>query len=160
MADAFDYSSSQMKQELGAMKICILICLLLILAGCSKPQVKDTQKETSSPPPAQPVEKTADAISRSATDTPESIVRKIFPNAPKTVRSIDCFRSFPRGISMYAVVDKCGRPDGEFGSGIGYFRYHLNDGSWVYMRWTDINHIQEIEHVDKSGKRASLLREP
>ena len=142
------------------MKMCILICLSLILAGCSEPQVKDAQKEASSPPPAQPVEKTADAIPPSATDTPESIVRKIFPNAPETARSIDCFRSFPRGISMYAVVDKCGRPDEEFGSGIGYFRYDLNDGSRVYIRWTDINHIQQIENVEKSGKTTSLLREP
>jgi hypothetical protein len=149
-----------MKQELSAMKMCILICLSLILAGCSKPQVKDTQKEASSPPPALPVEKTADTVPPSATDTPESIVRKIFPNARETVRSIDCFRSFPRGVSMNAVVDKCGRPDGEYGSGIGYFIYHLNDGSTVNIRWTDINHIQEMEHVNKSRKRTSLLREP
>jgi PBP1b-binding outer membrane lipoprotein LpoB len=149
-----------MSLGVNAMKLRLVICLSLILAGCRKPDTKNTQQATPAPTPTQTVEKTVENLPPPAANTPSSIVKELFPNATKTVRHIGCFRSFARGISMYAVVDKCGRPDQEMGSGIGIFIYHLEDKSTVTIRYTDINHIQDIEHVDKSGKTTSLLVKP
>jgi hypothetical protein len=142
------------------MKMWLLICFSLILVGCTKPEVKNAQQLAPPPPPAQVSEQSAETFAHPAAITPSSIVKELFPRAPKTVRRVGCFRSFPRGISMFAVVDKCGRPDEEMGSGVGIFIYHLADKSTVAIRYTNINHIQDIEHVEKSGKTTSLLREP
>jgi hypothetical protein len=42
---------------------------------------------------------------------------------------------------MYAVVQKCGRPDEEIGSGMYVFVYHLRDGSMVTISTPDLAKI-------------------
>jgi hypothetical protein len=51
-------------------------------------------------------------------DTPESIAKAMFPDALDNTHDIQCFRSLTFKMSINEVVQKCGRPDGEFGSGI------------------------------------------
>jgi hypothetical protein len=138
------------------MRAPLFILLSVMLAACDKSHEKTTQP-ASLPQPGPPQNGTEKLPLSSAASTPESIPKEIFPEAPKTVRKVDCFRSFVVGTSMYAVVQKCGRPDRELGSGIGYFVYDLDDGTFVSIRWTDINHVIDIRHSDKSGKSSSLL---
>jgi hypothetical protein len=141
------------------MKRLMLLYFSVIFVGCSRSDVKNAQQAPSSPLAVQPLQRTVDAFPHPPTATPASIAKELFPTAPKTVRHLHCFRSFPRGISMYAVVNKCGRPDEEIGSGLGYFIYHLEDRSTVIIRYSEINHIEDIEHVDNSGKASSLIVE-
>ena|SRR5215467_5577551 len=139
------------------MKVLIIACLSIALTGCSTSHDKAAQQPVTSSQPAQAQSNTEKTNPSLGASTPASIPKEIFPEAPKTVRSVDCFRSFVQGVSMYAVVQKCGRPDRELGSGIGYFVYDLDDGTSVWIRWTDINHISDISHSYKSGKSSSLL---
>jgi hypothetical protein len=88
--------------------------------------------------------------------TPESIAKAIFPNAPNKVQSIDCFRSLPPEISLYAVVQKCGGPDEEVGSGIYIFVWHMPDGSSVSIGTPYLDKIGDVRITDTSGKTSSL----
>ena len=63
--------------------------------------------------------------------TPQSMLEQMFPNAPKKADTVDCFRSLTPNMSIYMVVEKCGRADEETGSGLYIFVWHLRDGSTV-----------------------------
>ena len=88
----------------------------------------------------------------------EAMMKEMFPNAPETARKVECFRGFSEGISMHAIVAKCGRPDGDPCSGVGCFFYDLEDGSRIWIFYSSSpTHIRTLEHVQKSGKSVSLL---
>ena len=89
--------------------------------------------------------------------TPQSIVQQMFPNAPKKADSIQCFRALRPKMSIYMVVEKCGRPDEEVGSGISIFVYHLRDGSTVAIGTPYLDRIDYVNYTDASGNRTSLL---
>ena len=89
--------------------------------------------------------------------TPQSIVQEMFPNAPKKAKNGEYFRSFTPRMSIYMVVEKCGRPDEEIGSGLYIFVYHLQDGSTVAIGTSSLNKIDHVAYTDSSGKSASLL---
>jgi hypothetical protein len=59
----------------------------------------------------------------------QDVARTMFPNAPEKTQNVSCFRSLKRGMSIDAVVQKCGRPDEEVGSGIYIFVWDFMDGS-------------------------------
>jgi hypothetical protein len=80
-----------------------------------------------------------------------------FPHAPKTARDAKCFQSLHGDISMYTVVDKCGRPDTGGGTEMGFFEYRMADGSKVTIHWTDMIHIRDIVQSDKSGNSKALF---
>lgn len=80
----------------------------------------------------------------------------MFPGAPKTRRDMDCFQAFHAGISVYSIVDKCGRPDTGGGTSVGFFEYRLDDGSMITIHWTDMQHILDMVHSDKFGKTKTL----
>jgi len=80
-----------------------------------------------------------------------------FPHAPETARDAKCFQSLHGDISMYTVVDKCGRPDSGGGTEIGFYEYRMADGSTVTIHWTDMIHIGDIVQSEKSGKTKSLF---
>ncbi len=61
-------------------------------------------------------------------------------------------------MSMYLVVQKCGRPDEEVGSGLYVFVYHLQDGSNVSVSTPYLTRIDYVSYTDASGKASSLLR--
>jgi hypothetical protein len=81
----------------------------------------------------------------------------MFPNAPEKAQSVKCFRALKPEISMNVVVQKCGRPDEELGSGIYIFVWHLADGSRVSIGTPYLEKIGDIGYTDASGKRSSLL---
>jgi len=81
----------------------------------------------------------------------------MFPNAPQKTQSVECFRSLTPEMSIYLVVQKCGRPDEEVGSGIAIFRYHLRDGSTVAISAMYLPKIDGVIYTDPSGKRSSIL---
>jgi hypothetical protein len=60
-------------------------------------------------------------------------------------------------MSMYLVVQKCGRPDEEIGSGLYVFVYHLRDGSKILISTPYLTRIDQVGFTDPSGKTSSLL---
>jgi len=77
-------------------------------------------------------------LPRYMTDIPQPIPEQIKPlDAPKTVRNVECFRSFIDTSTMIDVVRKCGIPDEHQGSGIYIFLYDMDDGSLVAIGTAD-----------------------
>jgi hypothetical protein len=60
-------------------------------------------------------------------------------------------------MSMNTVVEKCGRPDEELGSGIYIFVWHLADGSTISIGTPYLDRIADVRFTDASGKTSSLL---
>jgi len=90
--------------------------------------------------------------------TPQSIVKDMFPDAPEKAQSIACFRSVTPEMSIYEIVQKCGRRDEEVGSGFAIFVYHLNDGSTVAISAAYLPKIDAITYTDRTGKASTMFR--
>jgi len=60
-------------------------------------------------------------------------------------------------MSMNTVVEKCGRPDAELGSGLYIFVWRLADGSMVSIGTATLQRIGDVKYTDPSGKKSSLL---
>jgi hypothetical protein len=103
--------------------------------------------------------KTNSVHAQPPTVTPQSVVEEMFPNAPTKADSSECFRSLTPRMSIYMVVQKCGRPDEETGSGIYIFVYHLRDGSTVAIGTSSLDRIDHVAYTDASRKSYSLLPE-
>lgn len=91
------------------------------------------------------------------TDSPDSIVKAMFPNAPQKAKGVDCFRQFNHNTSVNTVVQKCGSPDEELGSGVYIFVWHLADGSTVTLNTPYLSRIDYFGYRYASGKSGSLL---
>jgi hypothetical protein len=90
-------------------------------------------------------------------DSSESITKPIFPGAPQKTQSIDCFRGFNHRTSVNTVVQKCGSPDRDLGSGVYIFVWHLADGSTVTLNTPYLSRIDYFRYRYASGKSGSLL---
>ena len=101
--------------------------------------------------------RTVKGLPRYMTDMPQPIPEQIKPpDAPETVRHIECFRSFTDKSAMIDVVRKCGVPDEHQGSGIFIFLYDLEDGSVVAVGTGDLKRLLYIHHI-ANGRGSSLL---
>jgi hypothetical protein len=58
---------------------------------------------------------------------------------------------------MYLVVQKCGRPDEEIGSGLYVFVYHLRDGSTVGISTPDLARVGYVTFTDRKGRSSTIL---
>jgi hypothetical protein len=101
-------------------------------------------------------EKVVVAVSAS-TSPDRKFLQEMLRNAPQKAKNGDCFRGLTPRMSIYAVVEKCGRPDEEVGSGIYIFAYHLQDGSTVAIGTPYLSRIDHVAYSDASGKTTSLL---
>jgi hypothetical protein len=91
-------------------------------------------------------------------DSPESIAKAMFPNAPDNKQDINCFRLLTGEVSVNDVVKKCGRPDQELGSGLYIFVWHMPDGSYVSIGTPYLERIGPVRLTDASGKATILPR--
>jgi len=91
-------------------------------------------------------------------ETPEAIAKAMFPNAPDNKRDINCFRSLTVKSSVNDVVQKCGRPDEELGSGLYIFVWHMPDGSAVSIGTPYLERIGPVRLIDASGKTTIFPR--
>ena len=98
------------------------------------------------------------SLPRYMTDIPQPIPEQIrLPDAPKTSRNVECFRTFSYNSAMVDVVRKCGIPDEHQGSGIYIFLYDMDDGSLVAVGTADLKKLLYMSHIENS-KSSSLLR--
>jgi hypothetical protein len=99
-------------------------------------------------------------LPRYMTDIPQPIPEQIKPpDAPKTARNVECFRSFTNNSAMMDVVRKCGIPDEHQGSGIYIFLYDMDDGSLVAIGTADLKKLLYVNHIENS-QSSSLLQTP
>jgi hypothetical protein len=61
-------------------------------------------------------------------------------------------------MSIYAVVQKCGRPDEELGSGIFIFVWHLADGSTVSIGTPYLERIGRVQYTNAAGKTSGTKK--
>lgn len=134
------------------------VVLLLTLVGCQRDKVPEEQQPVKSTPVPNPLQPRDTDNSPSQPATPQSIVKELFPSAPAQAQNVGCFVSLTLEMSMYAVVQKCGRPDEDIGSGLYVFVYHLHDGSTVMISTPYLTRIDSVSYTDRSGKSSSLLR--
>jgi hypothetical protein len=83
----------------------------------------------------------------------------MLPDAPKTARDIEPFRSLNKSMTMVDVVRKCGLPDEDQGSGIHIFVYYLDSGTRVRIGTPDLRKLIYVRHVDYFGRSTSLIPE-
>jgi hypothetical protein len=131
-----------------------LAALLLTLGLTMSPSYSAGQQAGNKP------HRTVTGLPRFMTDNPQPIPEQIrLPDAPKTIRNVECFSSFTAKSAMTDIVKKCGIPDEHQGSGIFIFRYDMNDGSLVSVGTPDLKTLLYVEHI--TNKRStSLLQEP
>jgi hypothetical protein len=82
--------------------------------------VSERQKPSTDNPAAAKTEANR-SNSSSVPVTSQSIFKDLFPNAATKAQNAECFRSLTPEMSMYAVVQNCGRPDEEIGGGVYIF---------------------------------------
>ncbi len=87
----------------------------------------------------------------------ENLIEEMFPHAKKKAENVRCFRSLTPAMSIQDVVQRCGRPDQEAGSGIYIFLYYLRNGSTVAIGTADLNRTDHVTYTDPTGKSESLL---
>jgi hypothetical protein len=101
--------------------------------------------------------RSVNGLPRYMTDIPQPIPEEIKPpDTPKTVRNVECFRSFTNKSTMIDVVRKCGIPDEHQGSGIAIFVYDMDDGSLVVVGTADLKRLLYMNHVE-NNRSSSLL---
>ncbi len=130
----------------------IALVLLFVQAGCQTKTLdqqaaasQPTQAHVTTPAPSQPV-------------TPQSIARDMFPTAPEKTRNAECFRSTKPEMSVYTVVETCGRPDEEVGSGMYVFVYHLQDGSTVGISTPYLTRVDDLWITDSRGRTSPVIK--
>ncbi|PYU78355.1 MAG: hypothetical protein DMG50_27875 [Acidobacteria bacterium] len=97
------------------------------------------------------------AKGRARPHSSESIAKAMFPGAPQKAQSVDCFRGFNHNTPVGTVVQRCGSPDEEVGSGVYIFVWHLADGSMVTLNTPYLSRIDYFGYRYASGKSGSLL---
>ena len=79
---------------------------------------------------------------------------------PPTARTIEAFRRIEPQMSMKQVIDICGVPDEDIGSGIHIYVYKLSDRSLVRIGTPDKKRLIYIVHVLPNGEARSIIKIP
>ncbi len=77
---------------------------------------------------------------------------------PPTADSIAAFRRIKPGMSMKDVVEICGLPAKDIGSGIYVYIYELPDQSKVRVGTSDGKQLWYVVHVLPSGEEREIIR--
>src|SRR5205823_10924340 len=76
---------------------------------------------------------------------------------PLTARTLEAFRRIKPHMSMKQVIEICGVPDKDIGSGIHIYVYRLSDGSIVRIGTPDKKRLVYVVHVLPSGEARSVI---
>jgi hypothetical protein len=79
---------------------------------------------------------------------------------PPTARTIEVFHRIKPQMSMKQVIDICGVPDEDIGSGIHVYVYKLSDGSLVRIGTPDKKRLIYVAHVSPNGEARSIIQIP
>jgi hypothetical protein len=79
---------------------------------------------------------------------------------PPTARTIEAFGRIKPQMSMKQVINICGVPDEDIGSGIHIYVYKLSDGSLVRIGTPDEKRLIYVTHVLPKGEARSIIKIP
>jgi len=79
---------------------------------------------------------------------------------PSTARAIEAFRRIQPQMSMEQIIEICGVPDEDIGSGIHIYVYKLADGSLVRIGTPDKKRLIYVAHVLPNGEARSIIKIP
>ena len=79
---------------------------------------------------------------------------------PPTARTIEVFHRIKPQMSMKQVIDICGVPDEDIGSGIHIYVYKLSDGSLVRIGTPDKKRLIYVAHVPLNGEARFVIQIP
>ena len=130
-----------------------LLLLLVLLTACKTAGAPGQRQEL------RPQQQKSEVTPPQSRITPQSIPRELFPDAPEKTKSVDCFRTLTAHMSVYSVVQKCGRPDEELGSGIYIFVWHMTDGSSIAMGTPSLDKIYDVKYIASVGKELLAVAE-
>src|SRR5438067_5146762 len=88
--------------------------------------------------------------------TEQAIAQRI----PPTARTIEVFHRIKPQMSMKQVIDICGVPDEDIGSGIHIYVYKLSDQSLVRIGTPDKKRLIYVVHVLPNGEARSIIKIP
>jgi hypothetical protein len=129
-----------------------LLLFSLLMAGCKTASMPNKQQALL------PERQRLEAGQPQSTETHQNIARAMFPDAPKKTQSADCFRTLTPEMTVQAVVQKCGRPDEEVGSGgVFIFVWHMPGGSSVSIGTPTLDRIGDVRYTNESGNSSSPL---
>src|SRR3989440_9665242 len=77
---------------------------------------------------------------------------------PPTARTIEVFHRLKPQMSMKQVIDICGVPDEDIGSGIHIYVYKLADGSLVRIGTPDKKRLIYVAHVLPNGEAHAIIK--
>lgn len=79
---------------------------------------------------------------------------------PTTARTIEVFRRIKPNMSMKQVIEICGQPDEDIGSGIHIYQYKLSDDSLVRIGTPDKKRLIYVNHILVNGEGHSIIKIP
>jgi len=88
----------------------------------------------------------------------EPFLKEMFPDAPAKTQSSECFRFVTHKTPVHSVIQKCGRPEDDIGSGVHIFVWYLADGTVVYIDTPYLERIYSAGYTDRSGKTTVLVQ--
>ena len=89
----------------------------------------------------------------------EQLPRAMLPESiPPSAASVTAFLRIKAGMSMKEVVEICGLPAKDIGSGIHIYVYELADGSQVRIGTPDGEAVFYVVQVMESGAERELIR--
>jgi hypothetical protein len=89
-----------------------------------------------------------------------STERTLARQIPPTARAIEAFRRIKPHMSMERIMEICGVPDEDIGSGIHIYVYKLSDGSLVRIGTPDKKRLVYVVHVLPNGEARSIIKIP
>src|SRR2546423_4184556 len=89
-----------------------------------------------------------------------STEQELAQRIPPTARTVEVFHRIKPQMSMKQVIEICGVPDEDIGSGIHIYVYNLSDGSLVRIGTPDKKRLIYVAHVQPNGKARFIIQIP
>ena len=86
-----------------------------------------------------------------------SVPHELYSYRPDKKSNVERFSALTPGMSMDALVEKCGKPDQEIGSATYVFLYHMPDGSVISVDAPYLSRVDKVVCTDRRGSRSTLL---
>ncbi len=74
-----------------------------------------------------------------------------------TQKDFDLFKNVTMTTTIEEIINSCGQPDRDIGSGIHIFVYDLKDSTSIWIGSADNKSIMYLDHVSAKGEHQRML---
>lgn len=78
---------------------------------------------------------------------------------PSTQKDFDLFKNVNMSTTIEEIINSCGQPYRDAGSGIHILVYDLKDGTSIWIGSADYKSIMYLDHVSAKGEHQRMLPE-